>query len=238
MTSSATCSANDALLELADAAGGNLLGVDTSGPLSALCLVLPGERQVREMNLAAHALTAERLADTIAQELRTGTGTQPCAAFVVGLGPGSFTGLRVSLALIKGMALARSTPIYGVSSLEVIAASECAGDVLVAIDARRNAYYTALYRVAADGTTQTIVPDAARTLASCTTLPAPTHIVGDAARALTAACHWRATINDQPMPRMAFGILQAGARMRARQADDLMTLVPRYLRASAPEQHG
>jgi tRNA threonylcarbamoyladenosine biosynthesis protein TsaB len=42
--------------------------------------------------------------------------------FVVGLGPGSFTGLRISLACVKGLAYARKVPVAGVSSLAAVAA--------------------------------------------------------------------------------------------------------------------
>src|SRR5258708_4075343 len=42
--------------------------------------------------------------------------------FVVGLGPGSFTGLRISLACVKGLAYAMKVPVAGVSSLAAVAA--------------------------------------------------------------------------------------------------------------------
>lgn len=62
--------------------------------------------------------------------------------FAVTLGPGSFTGLRIGLALVKGMAMALNKPCVGVSSLKAMA--ECAdldGVVIPCFDARRGQVY-------------------------------------------------------------------------------------------------
>ena len=69
-------------------------------------------------------------------------------AVVVDTGPGLFTGLRVGLATAKGLALARSLPVCGVSSLEVLYAGAGArpGErVAAVIDARRGELYAAHY---------------------------------------------------------------------------------------------
>ncbi len=65
----------------------------------------------------------------------------------VTLGPGSFTGVRVGLALAKGLALAWETPLVGIGSLEALAASAgAAGVVAAAIDARRRRVYLQLLK--------------------------------------------------------------------------------------------
>ena len=66
--------------------------------------------------------------------------------FAVGLGPGSFTGLRVGLSTVKGMAFAARKPVVGVSSLDVLAMN-VSGDAQVCTlcDARRNLVYACLY---------------------------------------------------------------------------------------------
>jgi tRNA threonylcarbamoyladenosine biosynthesis protein TsaB len=71
----------------------------------------------------------------------------------VGLGPGSFTGLRVGIATAKALALSRSLPLCGVGTLDALArglAKDAADrDRLVVLDARRGEVAAALY--AADG---------------------------------------------------------------------------------------
>jgi tRNA threonylcarbamoyladenosine biosynthesis protein TsaB len=68
--------------------------------------------------------------------------------FAVATGPGSFSGIRVGMAVLKGMALALGKPLIGVSSLEILAErtldQEQTGVAL--IDARRNEVYAAVYR--------------------------------------------------------------------------------------------
>jgi tRNA threonylcarbamoyladenosine biosynthesis protein TsaB len=64
----------------------------------------------------------------------------------VTLGPGSFTGVRVGLALAKGLAMAWDTPLVGLSSLEALAASVGApGVTAVAVDARRERVYLQVF---------------------------------------------------------------------------------------------
>ncbi len=69
-------------------------------------------------------------------------------AFVIGIGPGSFTSLRVGLSTVKAFALATQKHIAGICSLDVIAhgVSHLDNDeICVLIDARRNMVYSALY---------------------------------------------------------------------------------------------
>jgi tRNA threonylcarbamoyl adenosine modification protein YeaZ len=62
--------------------------------------------------------------------------------FAVTIGPGTFTGVRIGLAAARGLALAASKPLVGVSSLEVLAADAPVSEVMVAaIDARRGELY-------------------------------------------------------------------------------------------------
>ena len=67
--------------------------------------------------------------------------------FVVAKGPGSFTGLRIGISVIKGMAQALEKPAVGVSSLDGIAFrfKYCSIPVCVMMDARRNDVYCAVY---------------------------------------------------------------------------------------------
>ena len=73
----------------------------------------------------------------------------------VGLGPGSYTGIRAAISLAQGWQLARGVKLLGVSSVETIAAQARAekilGRVSVVIDAQRNEFYLATHEITADG---------------------------------------------------------------------------------------
>lgn len=79
---------------------------------------------------------------------------QSLDAFVVGLGPGSFTSLRVGLSTIKGLAFAAEKPIIGIPSLDAIAsnvlpmARKSGSQICVLCDARRNLVYGCVYAIA------------------------------------------------------------------------------------------
>jgi len=61
--------------------------------------------------------------------------------FCVGLGPGSFTGLRISLATLKGLALATQKPLFGARTTLALIHGSGAQDAVAVIDARRNEIY-------------------------------------------------------------------------------------------------
>lgn len=67
--------------------------------------------------------------------------------FAIGLGPGSFTGLRVGLSTVKGLAFATSKPVVGISSLDILAMN-IQGDsdqICTICDAKRKLVYACLY---------------------------------------------------------------------------------------------
>jgi tRNA threonylcarbamoyladenosine biosynthesis protein TsaB len=75
-------------------------------------------------------------------------------ATAVGLGPGSYTGIRTAISLAQGWQLARGVKLLGVSSADAIAAQARAekilGRVNVVIDAQRNEFYLATYEITPD----------------------------------------------------------------------------------------
>jgi len=74
------------------------------------------------------------------------------AAVAVGLGPGSFTGLRIGLATAKGLCHGTGKPLLGIVSLDSIAATvQSERLVCVAIDARKKEVYSCFYRCGQDG---------------------------------------------------------------------------------------
>jgi tRNA threonylcarbamoyladenosine biosynthesis protein TsaB len=71
----------------------------------------------------------------------------------IGLGPGSYTGIRVAISLAQGWQLARGIKIVGISSIECMASRMAAdgisGTVNIVVDAQRNEFYVAQYGIAA-----------------------------------------------------------------------------------------
>ena len=113
-----------------------LLSFDTSGPWCAAALVDDGRVIGRRAEVMDRG-QAERLVDLLDELLaETGFGWPALDALVCGTGPGNFTGVRISVAAARGLALALDRPAVGVSRLEA-AAQGRARPCLVALDARR-----------------------------------------------------------------------------------------------------
>ncbi len=106
------------------ASGGLILALDTSTRTVGLALY-DGASVLSEAAWTSQDYHTVELAPAIAEAFHK-TGLEPggLGALAVALGPGSFTGLRVGLALAKGLALARRLPIVGVPTLDILAAAQ------------------------------------------------------------------------------------------------------------------
>lgn len=128
-----------------------ILAIDTSTRIQAIALVDAGTQLARRHHIVRvnHAATLLRnIHDMLDQHSWTVADLDLVA---VGVGPGSFTGLRVGLANAKAIARAAAAPIAGISSLEAVARPVCDvhdGFVVSAIDARRGEVYTQSYQSA------------------------------------------------------------------------------------------
>ena len=84
-----------------------------------------------------------------------GLAREQIEVIAVGLGPGSYTGIRVALSMAQGWQLARGVKLLGISSAECLAAQAQAenifGCVNVVMDAQRNECYQASYAISARG---------------------------------------------------------------------------------------
>lgn len=94
-----------------------------------------------------HSRTLLPMADDLLKNLELAPGD--IDAFAASIGPGSFTGIRIGVATVQGMAFALDKPCYGVSTLEAMAwnASHIGGLICSVMDARRNQVYNALFRM-------------------------------------------------------------------------------------------
>jgi tRNA threonylcarbamoyl adenosine modification protein YeaZ len=146
-----------------------VLAIDTATLTGSVALVLDGVVRAESAlyMLGAHsAVIVESVRALLAQSKFT---LDDVDAFAVGLGPGSFTGIRIGVAIVKGFGLATNKPVYGVGSLELLAAGAlgATGPVVTVIDARRNEVFFALYDRAEDGALTAIAePDHRQPLAA------------------------------------------------------------------------
>ena len=101
-----------------------LLALDTSSQLIGVALY-NGADVLSEMNWYSPFYHTVQLAPTVAEILkRSGFEITDLQALAVALGPGSFTGLRVGIAFIKGLALACHLPLFGIPTLDIVAAAQ------------------------------------------------------------------------------------------------------------------
>jgi tRNA threonylcarbamoyl adenosine modification protein YeaZ len=123
-----------------------LLGLDTATPAVTVALHDGGHPLAQLVAVDAHR-HAELLAPAIAKVIAdAGAERGDLTGIAVGVGPGPYTGLRVGIVTAKVLGAALGIPVYGVCSLDVIAAdAECGAPFLVATDARRRELYWAEY---------------------------------------------------------------------------------------------
>ncbi len=109
-----------------------LLALDTSTAQIGLALY-DGTQVAGELFWQGQANHTQELAPSIAWLLqKAGLKMDAVHALGVALGPGSFTSLRVGLALVKGLALARHLPVIGIPTLDILAAALPTRDVVLA----------------------------------------------------------------------------------------------------------
>src|SRR2546428_679884 len=116
--------------------------------------LLDGELVVGEYVLDVRLTHSERLMAAIDRLLTdAGWTVGELEGLAVAMGPGSFTGLRVGLSTVKGLALALSIPIAAVPTLDAMAAMLpfAALPICPVLDARKGEVYASLYRWDGDG---------------------------------------------------------------------------------------
>jgi tRNA threonylcarbamoyladenosine biosynthesis protein TsaB len=108
-----------------------ILAFDTATDVATSALVSDGEVVGERVSRAVTLLE-----DLDALIRQAGARTGDVDALAVGIGPGSFTGVRIGLATARGLALALGVPVAGVSTLDALAAG--APGAMPVIDARRH----------------------------------------------------------------------------------------------------
>lgn len=222
-----------------------ILAFDTATPTARVAVLSPdGECLVlRQRTAARHSANLLALCDEVMREANVPAAG--LAAIVCGAGPGSFTGLRVGLAVAKGLALPTGLPLVLVSSLDALACdlaaqSPTARHLLPCIDAGKGQVYARLYDAGAPGPTaqgesdwvlypQDLLPLAAE---AATDGPVAMGGTGLDRYADTFAALPKGTVLPMLPGPSAQSVGRLGlARLLLGQTDDIETAVPRYGRA-------
>jgi tRNA threonylcarbamoyladenosine biosynthesis protein TsaB len=135
-----------------------ILALDSSTDACSVALYAHGELHAT-FELAAKSHT-QRLLPMVDELLSAqGIGLRDLDAIAFGRGPGSFTGLRICMGIVQGLAFGANLPVIPVSTLEAMALGfyrtnsanpACTQPVMVALDARMNEVYCCAYKPAGD----------------------------------------------------------------------------------------
>ncbi|MGM0452271.1 MAG: tRNA (adenosine(37)-N6)-threonylcarbamoyltransferase complex dimerization subunit type 1 TsaB [Thermodesulfobacteriota bacterium] len=158
--------------------------------------------------------------------------------FAVTLGPGSFTGLRIGISTVKGLAMAVKKPVAGVSALEALAAQFFAATDLICplIDARKGEVYAGVYRWTPDGCEPVFPAKVASPEQAVSGIDGPCLFVGNGAaqyRQRISAClgEWARFVPPVFNPVRAAMVAHLGYRQfAAHSAGDARTVQPVYIR--------
>lgn len=130
-----------------------ILALETSTAAASAAAVGPGGELLGASLTTDGPLQARRLLEGVHEALSgAGAGLDEVATIVCGLGPGTFTGLRIGVATARALAQAAGLPLAGVPSLEALArglaadAGAGATHFVPLIDGRRNEVFAAVYR--------------------------------------------------------------------------------------------
>jgi len=220
-----------------------ILGVDSSTDILSVALC-QDTRPLAEITFNADRAHAEKIIDTTDRVLSdAGVGLHTVDAFAVSRGPGSFTGIRIGVATMKGLALGAGKPLFGVSTLRAMA--WLAGDdtrvACPLIDARIHEVYGAIFRRTKDGWIADVPECVGPIEQILAQAPDECVVFGDGAqryadRLRVAAPHLRVLPADAGHPSGAHVAREALDAIRAGEAGDPAAVQPVYLRQSQPEE--
>lgn len=220
-----------------------LLGVDTATGSLSVGLVENG-CVLAEITLKTGRTHATHIMEVIHHVIALpGLRAKDIDGFAVVKGPGSFTGLRIGISTVKGLALASGKPVVGISSLEALAV-QCAFFphlVCPILDARKGEVYSGVFRCCGNGLKRERVEMVGPIEKAIADIPAPCLFIGDGAvkhrRAIVEALGGGARFVPPASNAIrASTVLHLGMkRFENQDTDDVAALTPDYIRRSDAE---
>ncbi|MBC8477047.1 MAG: tRNA (adenosine(37)-N6)-threonylcarbamoyltransferase complex dimerization subunit type 1 TsaB [Dehalococcoidia bacterium] len=216
-----------------------VLGIDTSGYANAIG-VADGERVLADFIFETRNESLAKITLNIDSVLKdAGLGLEDIEGFGVGLGPGSWTGIRIGVTVGKMLAYSTGKPVKGIPTLEVLAyqARDCHSLICSIIDAGAGGtIYAAFYRSGNNAVHQTgdyyvgDLPGLAGMIAEpvvlvATDVPKYQSVIGQLLESGAVAAR-------ESMPGGATVALLAAARLENGEPDDTLALAPLYLKES------
>jgi tRNA threonylcarbamoyladenosine biosynthesis protein TsaB len=221
-----------------------ILAIDTATRVGSIAVVQGSVLKAQQI-LNVSATHNQRLLPGIERILAdAGWSLDDIDGFAVSLGPGSFTGLRIGLSIIKGLAWATNKPLAGVPTLDALAAnvSFVPHKICPILDARKGEIYTAFYRQGDGGIPRrltsymAIKPEQLLALISETTV-----LIGDGL--LSYGDYLKKELGNRlvvPPPHLS--VIHASSvawlgwhRLRSGEYDDVSSCTPLYVRPSEAE---
>lgn len=217
----------------------NILAIDSSAK-AASAAVVSEEAVLASFHLDVKLTHSQTLMPMCQQVLAcAGLTMEDIHGIAVSKGPGSFTGLRIGMAAVKGLAFAKNLPCVGVSTLKSLAYNlqGFEGIACAVMDARRNQVYNALFALR-DGTVSRLCEDRAISVeelkAELTDFNQPVFLVGDGAQLCLRAMPELPRLRLAPLAvrtaRAASVGVAALPDFLSGNTVDAETLMPAYLR--------
>lgn len=217
-----------------------VLAIESSA-IAASVALQSDDRLLAELTLNRGNTHSENLLPMVETLLtRTGLSVDDVDLFAVSAGPGSFTGVRIGVATVKGLAFGKGKSCVGVSTLEALAenlAFLSDGLICPVMNARRNQVYTALFR----GKSR-ILPDQAISVAELEEVLSgysePVWFVGDGYELVTSQIkHVYQTLPERLRLQSAASVAAVALRYaKEGKVTDDARLFPVYLRPSQAER--
>jgi tRNA threonylcarbamoyladenosine biosynthesis protein TsaB len=221
-----------------------VLGIDTSTSCGSVGLIDNGE-VIADYLLNLSVTHSERLLGAIEFVLKEARcNIENIDGLTISLGPGSFTGLRIGVSTVKGLAFATGKPAAGVSTLDVLASQIATTPYLICpiLDARKKEVYTAFYCYKEGNSLKRISPyQAIRPEDLVKNIKEETIFLGDGVKTYEGLL-----LNDLPsfaifppaplhFPRGSMVAKLGFELLRKGECLDLETFVPIYIRSSEAE---
>ena len=224
-----------------------ILAVDASGQVASVAVATENGilAEYSVDYLKTHSQTLLPMIDEVLK--MTDTDKMTLDAIAVSEGPGSFTGLRIGVATVKGLAAALDKPVIAVPTLEMLAGNFLGSGELICpmMDARRNQVYTTVYRCEGEKLIPVVAQKACaldEILAELNDLQQKVVLLGDGVDAYKAQISAGLTVEYRMaalhQKRQRAGSLATLALQKAENGQTIpgSELVPEYLRLSQAER--